>query len=346
VVSGTPYDAVLVLGFGGPEGPDDVLPFLENVTRGRGVPRERLEEVAEQYHRFGGVSPINEQNRALVAALQQELDRRGRQLPVVLGNRNWRPYVEDTVQELARAGHRRMVALATAAYSSYSACRQYLEDIERARAAVGEDAPIIDKVRPFWNHPGFIEAMVDRVGDALERVEAGQRAGARLVFTAHSIPRSMAESSDYEEQLRDAAGLIAAGLGAEAPDPPWELVFQSRSGPPQVPWLEPDIVDHLESRAAAGTTDVVVAPIGFLSDHMEVAFDLDTQAAEAADRLGLRMVRAGTVGTHPTFVRGLADLLDELLVDAEPLALGPLGPRVWPCRPDCCPRPSRPGRPS
>jgi len=341
-VTEAPYDAILVLGFGGPEGPGDVLPFLENVTRGRDVPRRRLEAVAEQYRRFGGVSPLNEQNRALGAALQAELDRRGRHLPVVLGNRNWTPFVQDAVADLAEAGHRRVVAFATAAYSSYSACRQYLEDIERARLAVGAGAPVIDKVRPFWNHPGFIEATVERVDDALARVPPERRTDARMVFSAHSIPRSMAETSDYEAQLRDAAGLVTTGLAGGASARGWDLVFQSRSGPPRVPWLEPDVLDHLEALAADGVTDVVLVPIGFLSDHMEVAFDLDTQAAQAADRLGVRLVRAGTVGTHPAFVRAVADLVDELVVDAEPLALGPLGARTRPCRADCCPPPGRP----
>jgi ferrochelatase len=345
-VTEPPYDAVVVLGFGGPEGPDEVMPFLENVTRGRDVPPERLEEVADQYARFGGVSPINGQNRELVAALQGELDRRGRDLPVVLGNRNWAPYIEDTVAELTDGGHRRLVAFATAAYSSYSACRQYLEDIDRARAASGDHAPVIDKVRPFWNHPGFIAAMTDRVGDAVASVDpqAGRRP--RLVFTAHSIPLSMARSCDYEAQLRDAAQLIVSRLGEADGGDDWDLVFQSRSGPPQVPWLEPDVVDHLETLAGDGVTDVVLAPIGFLSDHMEVVFDLDTQARETADRLGLRMLRAGTVGTHPDFVAGAADLIDELLVGAAPRALGPLGPRPRPCAADCCPRPQRPTGPT
>lgn len=331
------YDAVVLLSFGGPEGPDDVLPFLENVTRGRGVPRERLEEVATQYDRFGGVSPINEQNRALLDALRAELDRRGRDLPLYWGNRNWAPYVEDTMATITADGHRRVLALATSAYSSYSSCRQYLEDIERAVTHVGDGAPVVDKVRPYWNHPGFVSAVTARVGEAL--AEAPE--GARLVFTAHSIPLSMASTSDYETQLRDVAGLVVERLD---PGREWDLVFQSRSGPPQVPWLEPDIVDHLEALAADGTAAVVVAPIGFVSDHMEVKFDLDTQAAEAAEALGLTMVRAGTVGTHPDFVAGLVDLLDEHLLDTPPDAVGPLGPRRWPCRPDCCPAPVRPAR--
>ena len=333
------YDAVLLLSFGGPEGPADVLPFLENVTRGRGVPPERLLEVARQYERFGGVSPINAQNRSLIAALQAELDQRGRDLTVHWGNRNWRPYVEDTVADLAAAGHRRILAVTTSAYSSYSACRQYLEDIDRARSRL-DDPPVVDKVRPYWNHPGFVLATVDRVHAAFEQVPPDRRHRARLVFTAHSVPISMAETSDYVRQLRDVAELVHARLAVQ---PPWDLVYQSRSGPPQVPWLEPDIVDHLRAAAADGVDTVVVVPIGFTSDHMEVRFDLDTQAAEAAAECGMAMVRAATVGTHPLFVRGLADLLDEHLVGGPRLALGPLGPRENPCRPGCCPAPVRPG---
>ena len=323
-MSGQRYDAILLLSFGGPEGPDDVLPFLENVTRGRNVPRERLEEVAEQYERFGGVSPINEQNRALIDALRGELDRRGIDLPIAWGNRNWAPYVEDTMAELAEAGHRRVLAIATSAYSSYSACRQYLEDIERARAHVGDGAPAVDKVRPYWDHPGFREAVRACVADAVDRAPAG----AHLAFTAHSIPLSMASTSDYETQLRTVAADVAAAV---APDASWDLVFQSRSGPPQVPWLEPDIVDHLHALHDAGTTSVVVAPIGFVSDHMEVKFDLDTQAAEAAEELGMTMVRAGTVGTHPAFVAGLVDLVEQY--DAGDGDV---------CPPGCCPPPARP----
>lgn len=337
------HDAVLLLGFGGPEGPDDVLPFLENVTRARGVSRERLEQVAEQYARFGGVSPINGQNRALQSALQAELDRRGRGLTVHFGNRNWAPYVEDTIAALTASGHRRVLALATAAYSSYSACRQYLDDIDRAVAAAGERAPVVDKARPYWNHPGFVLATVERVHAAVEALDPSVRDDARLVFTAHSIPISMASTSDYEAQLHDVAALVTDRLAVDAP---WDVVFQSRSGPPEVPWLEPDVVDHLRAMADRGDRTVVVVPIGFVSDHMEVLYDLDTQAAEAADDLGITMVRARTVGTHPLFVRGLVDLLDEHLVGAPPKALGPLGARPNPCPPGCCPAPQRPTRPA
>ncbi len=342
------FDAVLLLSFGGPEGPDDVVPFLENVTRGRGVPQERLEEVAAQYARFGGVSPINAQNRALLAALRAELDRRGRDLPLAWGNRNWAPFVEDTLADLAARGHRRVLALTTSAYSSYSSCRQYLEDIERAQAHVGEQlgpdaVPDVVKVRPYWNHPGFVLATVDRLRAAVDEVPPERRGGTRLVFTAHSIPVAMARTCDYEAQLHDVVAMVSGEL---AVDLPTDLVFQSRSGPPQVPWLEPDIVDHLRALHGDGVDSVVVAPIGFISDHMEVVYDLDTQAAAAAADLGMTMIRAATVGTHPQFVRGLVDLLDEHLVGAPPRAVGPLGPRPSPCAAGCCPAPVRPVRPS
>ena len=355
------FDAILLLSFGGPEGPDDVVPFLENVTRGRGVPRERLEEVAEQYLLFGGRSPINDQNKALLEALRAELDRRGQNLPLHWGNRNWAPFVEDVLGEITAAGHRRVLAVSTSAYSSYSACRQYLDDIDRAVAAVrdaGGDPPAVEKVRPYWNHPGFVLAMVERVHAALEALSAADRNRARLVFTAHSVPLSMAETSDYQAQLLDEATMIvervavprigAARNGGADDDRGWDLVYQSRSGPPQVPWLEPDIVDHLGALHGRGEDVVIVVPIGFTSDHMEVVYDLDTQAADAAKELGMTMVRAGTVGTHPLFVRGLVDVLEEHLVGRLPAALGALGPRVNPCRPGCCPAPARPvaGRPT
>ncbi len=344
-----PHDAVLLLGFGGPEGPDDVMPFLENVTRGRGVPRERLEEVAEQYLLFGGRSPINDQHRALLQAVGAELERRGRALPLYWGNRNWEPYVEDVLRRIAAAGHRRVVAFTGSAYSSYSACRQYWEDIDRAQAAVGAaggEPPIVDKVRPYFNHPGFVLATVERVHAALEELAPGDRNQARVVFTAHSIPQSMASTSDYEVQLRDVAAMVAERVALPRSSE-WELVFQSRSGPPQVPWLGPDVVDHLGAVHERGDRVVVLVPIGFTSDHMEVAYDLDTQAAGAAADLGLSLVRARTVGTHPLFVRGLVDVIDELLVGATPAAIGSFGPRVTPCAVGCCPAPARPtGQPA
>jgi len=335
-----PYDAVLLLSFGGPEGPDDVMPFLENVTRGRGVPRQRLEEVAEQYRRFGGVSPINAQNRALLAALEAELAAHGPQLPVYWGNRNWHPFLTDSVARMADDGVRHAIAVVTSAYSSYSGCRQYREDIERARAAVGDRAPLIDKARAYWNHPGFIGPFRRSTAAALAQVPVERRDRARIVFTAHSLPSAMAATSDYEVQLRDAAALVADEI---APGAPWDLVWQSRSGPPQVPWLEPDVNDHLRALAADGVDTVVLVPVGFVSDHQEVVFDLDTQAADTADELGILLVRAATPGTDPEFVAGLRELVAERTgAVATRRTLGVLGPRADVCPADCCPPPARP----
>jgi protoporphyrin/coproporphyrin ferrochelatase len=332
------YDALLLVSFGGPEGMDEVLPFMENVTRGRGIPRERLLQVSEHYRLFDGVSPINGQNRALLAALEDRFAADGPDLPIYWGNRNWHPMLTDTVARMAADGVQRALAFVTSAYSSYSGCRQYREDIERARQAVGEEAPSIEKLRVFHDHPGFVEANLDGVRAALDAVPAERRAAARLVFTAHSIPMSMASTSEYESQLRETAGLIADRLGGR----PWSLVWQSRSGPPTQPWLEPDIVDHVEALHAEGATDVVVAPIGFVSDHMEVVYDLDTEAAAKADELGLNLVRAATAGTHPAFVEMIRQLVLEQLEPSAPvLALGS-GPRDDRCRPGCCPAPVRP----
>jgi ferrochelatase len=336
------YEALIFVSFGGPEGPEDVMPFLENVTRGRGVPRERLLQVAEQYKLFDGVSPINAHNRAVIAALEKELAEHGPQLPIYFGNRNWHPFLSNTVAEMAKQGIRRALAFVTSAYSSYSGCRQYREDIERACADVGESAPTIDKLRAFWNHPGFIEPVAENVRSALSTIPQGRRRAARIAFTAHSLPLSMAETCDYRKQLLDAADLVAARLDS---DVHWELVYQSRSGPPSQPWLEPDIVDHLRALARDGARDVVVSPIGFVADHMEVLFDLDVQARRAANDLGLHMVRAATVGTDPRFISMIRELVLERLVSGrERRALGSLGPRADVCPPDCCPPPRRPAR--
>jgi len=328
-----PFDAVLLLSFGGPEGPDDVVPFLENVTRGRGIPRERLEEVGRHYFLFGGVSPINGQCRELLAALRAELEAHGPRLPLYWGNRNWHPLLADTVRQMADDGVRRAVAIATSAYSSYSACRQYLDDIERARAAVGERAPRIEKLPPFWNHPGFIETMAANTRAAFARLRTAPER-TRLVFTAHSIPSAMAATCDYEAELREASALVAER--AAPPGCGWDLVYQSRSGPPQQPWLEPDICDHLRALRAAGAEGVVVAPIGFVADHMEVKYDLDTQAREVAGALGLAMERALAVGSAPAFVAGLRELIACHVEGRRPPALGTRGPRPFPCRPGCC----------
>jgi ferrochelatase len=328
------YDALLVVSFGGPEGRDDVLPFLENVLRGRNVPEERRREVAAHYEHFGGVSPLNAQCRSLVAAVGEEFDRHGLRLPVYWGNRHWHPMLAETLRRMADDGVRRALAFVTSAYASHSGCRQYLDDLARARAEGGERAPEVDKLRLFYNHPGFVEPLVDLVASAFERVPEARRAAARLVFTAHSIPRALAATSDYEAQLRETAGLVAFPLGR----PQWSLVYQSRSGPPSQPWLDPDIVDHLRALAGSGVKDVVVAPIGFTSDHMEVLYDLDLDAKSRAIELGLNMVRAATVGTHPRFVRMARELVEERLSDAPVrLHLGTRGPAPDVCPPDCCP---------
>jgi ferrochelatase len=305
------YDALLVLSFGGPESPADVIPFLENVLRGRNVPRERMMEVAEHYYRFGGRSPINDQNRALIAALEKVLP-----IPIYWGNRNWHPLLPDTLRQMQKDGVARALAFVTSAFSSYSGCRQYREDIERARMEIGPGAPVIDKIRQFYNHPGYLETMKDRVAEALEKLP-----GAQLVFTAHSIPLSMASTSRYVDQLREACALVGEG----------PLVFQSRSGPPAQPWLEPDINVWLrESRPPK----VAIVPIGFISDHMEVLFDLDTEARETCEELGIKMVRVATAGTHPKFIAMIRDLVGERLRNEDP--------NFDQCGENCCPRPAAP----
>jgi ferrochelatase len=334
---GAAYDALLVVSFGGPEGRDDVRPFLENVLRGRSVPEERFREIAAHYEHFGGVSPLNAHCRALVAALCEELDRHGLPLPVYWGNRHWHPMISDTLRRMADDGVRRALAFVSSAYASHSGCRQYLDDIARARAEVGARAPEVDKLRLFYNHPGFVEPLVGNVAAAFDRIPEPRRAAARLVFTAHSIPRALAATCDYEAQLRETAALVAFPLGR----PQWSLVYQSRSGPPSQPWLDPDIVDHLRALAAEDAKDVVVAPIGFTSDHVEVLYDLDLEAKSRALELGINMVRAATVGNHPRFVRMVRELAEERLVDAPArLHLGTRGPAPDVCPPGCCP----PGR--
>lgn len=326
------YDAILYLSFGGPEGPDEVMPFLENVTRGRGVPRKRLEEVAEHYRLFGGVSPINEENRAVIAGLREELARRGPELPVYWGNRNWHPLVEDAMRQMRDDGVKRAACFVTSAFSSYSACRQYLDDIERARATVGEDAPVVDKLRLFYNHPGFIEPQAEKVRVALAAIPAERRAACRLVFTAHSIPVAMAHPSSYEMQLEEAARLVTE---RSAPGAQWDVVYQSRSGSPAVPWLEPDIVDHIHS--LDDVRDLVIVAIGFVSEHLEVRYDLDVEAASAATEHGVNMVRAETVRAHPAYVAMIRELVLERMDPAAPRrALGDLGASHDACAPGCC----------
>ncbi len=334
-----PYDALLFVSFGGPEKPADVMPFLENVLRGKPVPRERMLEVAEHYYRFDGVSPINEQNRGLIAAVEADLAAHGPHLPIYWGNRNWHPMLADTLRRMTDDGVRRALAFVTSAFSSYSGCRQYREAIARAREEAGPAAPEIDKLRVFYNHPGFLGPMIERVRAALDQFPAAMRDDVELVFTAHSVPLSMAQTSDYRAQLEEACRLVASGVGRADST----LVWQSRSGPPTQPWLEPDILDHLRRLASEGKTAVVVAPIGFISDHMEVVFDLDTEAAELCAELGVRMVRAGTVGVHPDFARMIRELVVERMdPNAERRALGARGPHHDVCPLDCCPAPVRP----
>lgn len=337
------YDAILVAGFGGPEGREDVIPFLENVLRGRNVPRERMLQVAEHYYEFGGVSPINSQVRDLIAALRPELDRHGIPLPIYWGNRNWHPLLPEAMKQMAAGGVRRALALVLAAYSSYSSCRQYREDIERARAEAGPESPQVDKLRVFYNHPEFIAANAERIAEALASVPVERRSEVRIAYTAHSIPAVMAETSDYERQLEETCRLVSESLqiGADR----YALVYQSRSGRPQDPWLEPDILDHLQDLQHQGVHDVVIAPVGFLSDHMEVLYDLDHEARHKARELGLKMVRAGSVGTHPRFVAMLRELIEERLGRrTDRRAMGRFGPSHDVCPVGCCPAPQRPER--
>ena len=329
-----PYDALLILSFGGPEGRDDVIPFLKNVLRGRNVPRERMLEVARHYHHFDGVSPINDQNRALIAALEAELTEHGPALKIYWGNRNWHPLLTDTMRQMRDDGVRRTLAFFTSAYSSYSGCRQYRENIEVARQAVGGDAPEVDKLRMFYNHPGFIEPMAAHVLDALARVPEDRRSAAFLLFTAHSLPDAMARFCDYEIQLQEASRLVAEVVGKDQ----WALAYQSRSGLPTQPWLGPDVCDYLEKLGSdADDEDVVIAPIGFISDHMEVMYDLDVETKQLCDRIGLNMVRVATVGTHPRFIRMIRELIEERMTDIPVrLALGDRAPNHDVCPADCC----------
>jgi ferrochelatase len=336
------YDAFLLLSFGGPEHCDDVLPFLRNVTRGRDVPEERLAEVAEHYYHFGGKSPINAQCRELLAAVGADFAGHGIDLPLYWGNRNWPPMLADTVAQLRDDSVTSALAFATSAYGGYSSCRQYWEDIAAARAKVGPGAPAISKLRQFHDHPGFVGPHTDALRAALGTLDPQRRASTRIVFTAHSIPVSMAATAGptggrYTAQLTETAGLVHAAV---APELPWDLVWQSRSGPPQVSWLEPDVNDHLRALADQGVTDVVVSPIGFVCDHLEVLWDLDNEAAETARELGLGYARAATPGTDPRFVAMIRELVLERTTEAPRDRLGTLP--IWDvCPQDCCPPPQR-----
>ena len=342
-------DALLVLSFGGPEGPDEVRPFLENVVRGRGVPSERLDEVEEHYRRLGGVSPINARNRELITAIGERTE-----LPVYFGNRNWHPLVEDTVAEMARAGVHRALVFATSAYGGYSACRQYHEDIARARKAVGDGAPELVKLRHFFDHPDFVAANADAVRAATARLPADTRDAARLVFTAHSVPAAADAAAGppeegghrYSRQVAEAARLVAGALGTVEHD----VVWQSRSGPPQVPWLEPDVADHLDALHAQGVPAVVLAPVGFVSDHVEVVWDLDTEAHDRARELGMGFARAATAGADPRFADMVVELIAEHVHEFAPRALGTVPSAGCttngvPCAVDCCEPARRAPRP-
>ena len=328
-----PYDSFLLVSFGGPEGHDDVMPYLQNVLRGKPVPRERMLEVAEHYHHFGGVSPINEQNRQLLAAIESEFQTHGVDLPVYWGNRNWKPYFADTLRRMRDDGRKRSLAFFTSMFSCYSGCRQYRENIIAAREEVGPGAPIVEKVRMGFNHPGFIDTMSRSVSDAIESLHKSP-AEVEVFFTAHSIPMSMAENCDYEKQLREASRLVAEGAGVTH----HRLVYQSRSGSPRIAWLEPDVCDAIaatddQSKLAA----VVIVPIGFVSDHMEVMYDLDEEAAMLCKDRGIAMARAATAGTDRSFVSMIRQLVQERMggTTNKP-AIGSLGPWHDVCPANCC----------
>ena len=321
------YDALIIVSFGGPEGMDDVIPFLENVLRGRNVPRERMLSVARHYEMFGGVSPINQQNRNLIAALKQELERNGPDLPIYWGNRNWHPFLADTLRQMATDGVQNALAFVTSAYSSYSSCRQYRQNIADAQTEVGPTALRIDKLRAFYNHPLFIEANVDHIRAAFNQLD-----NPYIVFTAHSIPESMAANSEYADQLQETARLIAGKLETDR----WRVVYQSRSGSPSQPWLGPDILDALRELREQGIKELVVAPIGFVADHMEIVYDLDFEAQNLAQELGLKMVRSATAGTHPSFVKMIRELILERVDNAPARFLGARGPGHDVCPADCC----------
>lgn len=355
------YDALVLLGFGGPEGQDDVIPFLRNVTAGRGIPDERLEEVAHHYRHFGGVSPINDQNRALHAALTAELARRGLDLPVYWGNRNWMPYLDEAVQQAYDDGHRTLLTIATSAYSCYSSCRQYREDLADVLEATELGGEVrVDKIRQFFDHPGFVTPFLDGIRTGI--AELRERGitdvdDVEILFSTHSIPTADSDRSGAPEDAYGPGGAyvaqhlaVAQYLMSQLDEPyAWQLVYQSRSGPPQMPWLEPDINDAMAELPARRRKAVLIVPLGFVSDHMEVLWDLDTEAMETADELGLVAVRTATPGVHPAFVSGLVDLVEERLAgtpDAERPHLTHLRPAYDVCRPGCCENKKRGFRPA
>ena len=327
------YDAVLFMSFGGPEKNEDVIPFLENVTEGRGIPKERLAEVGEHYFHFGGKSPINDQNIALIKAIEKELEHQNLNLPVYFGNRNWDPYISDTMQQMKDDGVKRAVCFVTSGYSCYSGCRQYREDIVNAQEKVGEGAPEIDKIRVFYNHPGFIESTLLSIKESLSNWDTSDQKKVKIAFTAHSIPNSQAENSDYEVQLNETCRIITEDLNHTN----YDMVYQSRSGSPRIPWLEPDILDYMDQISNEGVKDLLIVPIGFISDHMEVLYDLDTEAVEKAEELGMKMERVPTVGVSKPFVEMVIDLIKERMTkNPERKTLGERGPNHDICPVDCC----------
>ena len=314
---------------------NEVMPFLENVLRGKNVPRERMQAVAHHYELFNGISPINDQNRRLIQALETEFAEHNLHLPIYWGNRNWHPFLTDTIRQMKDDGIRRALAFATSAYSSYSGCRQYRENISQAQSEIGIDVPQIDKLRVFYNHPGFISANVAHIEAALNEIPENRRSQIEIIFTAHSIPLSMARGCFYETQLLETCRLIIERLSRTSYN--WRLVYQSRSGSPAQPWLEPDVCDYLREIRSAGRTDFVIASIGFISDHMEVMYDLDIEARNVCDEIGLNMVRAACAGTHPSFVGMIRELVIERMNGSMARrALGRFPPHHDVCPADCC----------
>jgi ferrochelatase len=348
----SPYDAILFLSFGGPEGMDDVMPFLANVLRGKNVPESRMKEVAHHYEEFGGVSPINGQNRELMRVLETELQARGIDLPVYWGNRNWHPLLPDTLKKMHQDGIKRAITFVTSAYASYSGCRQYLEDIGKAQASLkegenegtapGGDSLIrIDKLRVFYNHPDFIQANAENVASGLGSFSEEEKKSLHIAFTAHSIPQAMAQTCDYEKQLLEACSLVSQSAQVQGHFQNQNLVYQSRSGPATQPWLEPDILEHITALSQKGVKNILVHPIGFVSDHMEVLYDLDTEAKNLAQSLGMKFVRTTAAGTNPLFGKMMGDLVEERLQSEEGLPCtrktvgkGEAAPDV--CAPGCC----------
>jgi ferrochelatase len=326
------YDAILFVSFGGPEGMADVMPFLRNVLRGKNVPESRMVQVAHHYEQFNGVSPINGQNRILIENMKEELTRRGIDLPIYWGNRNWHPMLTDTIAQMEADGIKSALAFVTSAYSSYSGCRQYLEDIEKAKTEAGSDITV-DKMRVFYNHPLFVEANIENVNEGLQKF--ADKNEVHVAFTAHSIPMAMANNCDYEKQLSETCEMIASRLGITN----FKLVYQSRSGPPTQPWLEPDICDHMRALHKAGVSHLLIHPVGFVSDHMEILYDLDTEARDLAKELGMQFERTSTAGTNAKFASLMADLVEERLESESGIVKKTVGcfpARADVCPPDCC----------